>query len=197
MSDSDGEVSDEINQLPPCRFYARGECRNGNNCKFPHDDDNNSFVEPTPICKFYSKKSGCRNGSICNFRHINADGKATSHLKKTITSNRKTKLQSNNNNILCRHYLRPHGCEYGRSCRFLHKFVPVVGKLYRVDYLSIHDVDIEGDRCVCGNELTSDMYCTLLYCDHWICDYNCDRYTCTRRNGEEIEVCMICRSNYD
>lgn len=60
-------------RLSPCKFFARGMCREGAACPFPHSahDTSSSFPmirSPTQICKHFSRGS-CRNGAACSFRH--------------------------------------------------------------------------------------------------------------------------------
>jgi hypothetical protein len=45
-----------------CVFFARGSCRNGDECQFSHDKG------PLPPCSFYSAGS-CRIGNECVFSH--------------------------------------------------------------------------------------------------------------------------------
>jgi len=85
MASSNAAASDEP---PPCLFFARGKCRNGNQCPFSHttgalppcnfhvrglcrNGDACSFShlsKELPLCKFYAKGL-CRNGDACSFSH--------------------------------------------------------------------------------------------------------------------------------
>src|ERR1041385_8418806 len=57
-----------------CKYYLRGNCKNGNNCWYSHDRPLFNGKKP---CKFFFKylsrrSSGdvtCKNGDSCNFSH--------------------------------------------------------------------------------------------------------------------------------
>ena len=43
-----------------CKFFVKGNCRNGNECKFVHDKN---------ICRFYFLRGYCKRGNVCLFSH--------------------------------------------------------------------------------------------------------------------------------
>jgi hypothetical protein len=43
-----------------CNFFVKGNCRNGNECKFIHDKN---------ICRFYFLGGYCKRGNVCLFSH--------------------------------------------------------------------------------------------------------------------------------
>jgi hypothetical protein len=43
-----------------CKFFVKGNCRNGNECKFVHDKN---------ICRFYFLGGYCKRGDECLFSH--------------------------------------------------------------------------------------------------------------------------------
>ncbi|XP_065842102.1 uncharacterized protein [Oscarella lobularis] len=47
----------------PCKFFLKGNCRYGRDCKFLHDD-----AKPHKTCNFFLKGT-CRNGPDCKFLH--------------------------------------------------------------------------------------------------------------------------------
>jgi RNA exonuclease 4 len=62
---------------PPCSFWARGQCRNGTNCRFSHVPPTAAPSPPaaTPPtdsrapCLFFARGQ-CRNGDSCRFSHV-------------------------------------------------------------------------------------------------------------------------------
>jgi hypothetical protein len=47
-----------------CKFFIKGNCRDGDNCKFVHDKT---------ICRHFYLKGKCRDGDNCRFKHIAGD----------------------------------------------------------------------------------------------------------------------------
>jgi len=45
----------------PCKFYIKGNCRDGDNCKFQHVND---------VCKYFFLRDSCKKGDECKFKHI-------------------------------------------------------------------------------------------------------------------------------
>ncbi|OQV04737.1 hypothetical protein CLAIMM_09578 [Cladophialophora immunda] len=73
--------------MVPCRFFARGNCARGSECRFDHSQSLRRHHEPgtrtslradapefqvtsspKPVCKFYNRGT-CRNGSECPYLH--------------------------------------------------------------------------------------------------------------------------------
>jgi hypothetical protein len=56
----------------PCRFFAEGTCRYGDDCSFSHDvcQAQSKVCAPKPrkICRFFLA-GNCREGDACTFRH--------------------------------------------------------------------------------------------------------------------------------
>eukprot|EP01052_Picozoa_sp_SAG31_P025539 SAG31_NODE_2243_length_6102_cov_5.923205_1_plen_157_part_00 len=60
---------------PPCVFYARGQCRNGQSCRFSHQlgaaaaaSSPEPAPAPRPPCRFFAS-GACRAGNSCRFSH--------------------------------------------------------------------------------------------------------------------------------
>jgi len=55
---------------PPCSFFARGACRDGDNCRFSHDAPAVvvSGGGPPSLCSFFARGT-CREGDNCRFSH--------------------------------------------------------------------------------------------------------------------------------
>ncbi|KAL0485230.1 hypothetical protein AKO1_004231 [Acrasis kona] len=68
-----------------CKFFMMGHCREGQNCRFIHDEDQIAQIHPAAtdpehhpeiqrrsnsVCKFFLKGS-CLKGDFCNFLHEN------------------------------------------------------------------------------------------------------------------------------
>ena len=55
----------------PCKFFLRGNCRYGSQCRFKHPftDD---FEKPVDSCVFF-QRGYCRYGNTCHFRHSSGD----------------------------------------------------------------------------------------------------------------------------
>ncbi|PHZ16522.1 uncharacterized protein RHIMIDRAFT_247042 [Rhizopus microsporus ATCC 52813] len=68
----------EFVPLVPCKYYAQGYCKDGDNCTFKHDNTNDPedelcrFKHEGPrdikICQFYKTQS-CTKGDACPFSH--------------------------------------------------------------------------------------------------------------------------------
>ncbi|OIW30160.1 hypothetical protein CONLIGDRAFT_714562 [Coniochaeta ligniaria NRRL 30616] len=71
---------------PVCRFFAAGKCRNGDNCRFSHDQESQAgrvsvtIVSDTP-CKFFARGL-CQKGQSCSFAH-DPDARPTGEVKAT------------------------------------------------------------------------------------------------------------------
>ena len=57
--------------VQPCKFFLRGNCRYGSQCRFKHPLTNN-MEKPTGICVFF-QRGYCRYGNTCHFRHSSGD----------------------------------------------------------------------------------------------------------------------------
>ncbi|ORY68942.1 uncharacterized protein BCR38DRAFT_464210 [Pseudomassariella vexata] len=82
-----GENARATRPTPACRFFSRGTCRDGNNCRFSHvassetatrGPESNTATSQTDtrsrvICQFYLR-GFCRNGSTCPYAHNKDDG---------------------------------------------------------------------------------------------------------------------------
>lgn len=53
------------NSMETCRFFERGNCRNGDFCRFRHNR------ERPKVCKEYAKGNHCPFGTYCKFMHAN------------------------------------------------------------------------------------------------------------------------------
>ena len=60
-----------------CKFYVKGNCKDGNECKFEHEDG---------ICKFHFFGT-CKNGDECEFKHTAKlqNNNKKKHVKNTET----------------------------------------------------------------------------------------------------------------
>lgn len=60
----------------PCRFFAEGRCKNGDNCEFSHDSEMyrpKTLDEKNPsLCNFYDQGK-CSRGAACPFAHGNEE----------------------------------------------------------------------------------------------------------------------------
>ncbi|OAG38960.1 hypothetical protein AYO21_06838 [Fonsecaea monophora] len=63
--------------MTPCRFFARGNCARGTDCRFDHTQPlphrrasagADTPTPPKPLCRFYAR-GACRNGSDCRYPH--------------------------------------------------------------------------------------------------------------------------------
>eukprot|EP00250_Pteridium_aquilinum_P027313 c3464_g1_i1 orf=105-3227(+) len=60
--EEEGEPLDDETSL--CRYFQRGACTRGSDCRFSHD-----FTARRSVCKYFMTESGCRYGELCEFRH--------------------------------------------------------------------------------------------------------------------------------
>lgn len=51
-----------------CRFFAKGECRNGDACTFSHDFDEAS-LQQIDLCIHWASHGSCKKGDECTFQH--------------------------------------------------------------------------------------------------------------------------------
>ena len=76
MSSFSGYHPAPPNVVPVCEFFNRGNCMNGNQCRFTHivsqtaEPIASSFYQPPPpkVCSFFLKGQ-CSNGDSCRFLH--------------------------------------------------------------------------------------------------------------------------------
>jgi hypothetical protein len=76
MDQNWGAVRDALPRVrarAPCRFFAAGTCRNGDNCKFSHDQQVGaaqvaSNGGPKKPCRFFAR-GVCQKGDSCSFAH--------------------------------------------------------------------------------------------------------------------------------
>ena len=61
--DSHGDSGQEVQH---CRFFLRGTCRYGSDCRFSHDIDISRRAPQA--CRYY-RQGRCRNGNDCRFSH--------------------------------------------------------------------------------------------------------------------------------
>ena len=85
----------------PCRFFQRGHCREGDECRFRHDTGEQAAAKPKAQCKFFAQGK-CNRGSDCKFAHD-----ANAPLVETPRP-------------VCKFFSSPSGCLNGELCKFLH-----------------------------------------------------------------------------
>ncbi|MCO5563609.1 hypothetical protein L7F22_017256 [Adiantum nelumboides] len=61
MDEEDESLDDELSL---CRYFQRGACMRGSDCRFAHD-----FTAKRSVCKYFMTEHGCRYGELCEFRH--------------------------------------------------------------------------------------------------------------------------------
>ncbi len=69
-----------------CNFFVKGNCRNGNECKFIHDKN---------ICRFHFLGGYCKRGNTCLFSHefiIKCVGKNDSSVRRNHNKTSMKKL---------------------------------------------------------------------------------------------------------
>ncbi|KAH7425191.1 hypothetical protein KP509_11G043600 [Ceratopteris richardii] len=60
------EENDEVeeDQVSLCRYFQRGMCFRGSDCRYSHD-----LMARRSVCKYFMTETGCRYGERCDFRH--------------------------------------------------------------------------------------------------------------------------------
>ena len=82
-----------VKTVQPCKFFLRGNCRFGNQCRFKHPYTNDSEKQ-TEICVFF-QRGYCRYGNSCHFRHdIGSE-------VFQVSSDQQGEKVNNNNNERC------------------------------------------------------------------------------------------------
>ena len=59
-----------------CKFFVKGNCKDGNNCKYLHDKN---------VCRYFFLNGKCRDGDKCNFKHVKNENNHKRHKKKKNT----------------------------------------------------------------------------------------------------------------
>lgn len=69
-----------MNNSQVCKFFIKGNCNHGDNCKYIHDET---------ICKNYYLNGSCNNKNNCKFKHtVTIDSKINKkHKKKLVKKN--------------------------------------------------------------------------------------------------------------
>mmetsp|Transcript_12324 Transcript_12324/g.39678 ORF Transcript_12324/g.39678 Transcript_12324/m.39678 type:complete len:350 (+) Transcript_12324:574-1623(+) len=96
---------------PPCSFFARGACRNGDQCRFSHAAPAAAGTPPSPAkqaapCSFFAR-GACANAN-CRFSHA-APPPPVVVVGRQVSSGR----------ALCSFFARG-ACRDGDACRFSH-----------------------------------------------------------------------------
>jgi hypothetical protein len=91
-----------------CHFFARGVCKNGDSCKFVHQQDVSSQKSSHPAA---SQSSWCVQSRPS--RSLPNDSGISEQVSPRETSDTCT-------TVPCRFFLRPEGCQ-NASCTFLHE----------------------------------------------------------------------------
>ncbi|CAO3590310.1 unnamed protein product [Absidia cylindrospora] len=113
-----------------CRYYARGNCEQGDNCTFKHDGKQN-----LTLCKFY-KSGSCENGAECSFSHdlelepcrfffVRGSCDAGEHCPFShapLTDDSRKELHKMTGP--CRFYHFKGFCSQGDECLFAHTEIP-------------------------------------------------------------------------
>ena len=69
------------NSSKKCKYFASGNCRNGSNCRFSHDDSTKKATEVTPL-----NKGGRGSQSSNKRRHVGPTSATTSEADKSSSS---------------------------------------------------------------------------------------------------------------
>lgn len=77
-----------------CRFFAKGECRNGDACTFSHDFDEAS-LQQIDLCIHWASHGSCKKGDECTFQHD--FDREDPEVKKKRFSRRRTAAASGRN----------------------------------------------------------------------------------------------------
>ncbi|KAI9138105.1 hypothetical protein BKA69DRAFT_1177641 [Paraphysoderma sedebokerense] len=93
----------------PCKFFASGSCRYGNDCRFSHDNNSQpsyshsrsfapsssstSYRQTPEPCRFF-KQGSCRYGNQCRYFHDMSTGGPTDPLLQRQTGARKLPVNS-------------------------------------------------------------------------------------------------------
>eukprot|EP01060_Flectonema_neradi_P040367 TRINITY_DN915_c4_g1_i1.p1 TRINITY_DN915_c4_g1~~TRINITY_DN915_c4_g1_i1.p1 ORF type:complete len:319 (+),score=67.85 TRINITY_DN915_c4_g1_i1:60-959(+) len=88
--------------MPICKYYAKGNCKKGEDCSFTHVDNK---VMDVRICKSYAK-GHCKYGNKCRFAHVDADDDGDDD-------------EDYHGNNICKFYANGY-CKHGDNCRFDH-----------------------------------------------------------------------------
>ncbi|ORZ06892.1 hypothetical protein BCR42DRAFT_336693, partial [Absidia repens] len=113
-----------------CRYYARGNCEQGDTCTFKHDGKQN-----LTLCKFY-KSGSCENGAECSFSHdlelepcrfffVRGSCDAGEHCPFShapLTDDSRKELHKMTGP--CRFYHFKGYCSQGNECLFAHTEIP-------------------------------------------------------------------------
>eukprot|EP00475_Leptophrys_vorax_P034832 TRINITY_DN5675_c0_g1_i2.p1 TRINITY_DN5675_c0_g1~~TRINITY_DN5675_c0_g1_i2.p1 ORF type:complete len:288 (-),score=98.84 TRINITY_DN5675_c0_g1_i2:191-1054(-) len=108
-SEESEEEEEEEEEVPVCKFFLKGKCKNGAQCQFKHqreeeedpeadsdgasDDHARSRVtqRSTPVCKFFGSRSGCKAGDGCKFSHPGAEIVSDKNKNKSDEQDNKKK----------------------------------------------------------------------------------------------------------
>lgn len=112
----------EMNVRKPCKFYAQGQCKNGNQCKYAHESTSvGNFLTTQPTkknkpCSYFSAGT-CKKGDECPFSHVVKPIKTC--LCSKHDGNTVTKDDCPQHGI-CQHFVRG-TCKFGTKCRLQHR----------------------------------------------------------------------------
>ncbi|KAI8910206.1 hypothetical protein EDD86DRAFT_204773 [Gorgonomyces haynaldii] len=188
----------------PCRFYALGQCRNGRNCTFSHEDS------ASTICQFYVQ-GNCRFGNRCELKHIKPKQQKEDRKLEapkivkpvTVVFDQEDKRQP-----LCP-FEQKGECRMGSRCKYLHGGIvckicqkPCIHPQATAQEIQAHESqctriqeksDVECSICLEPIGKKKDPRFGLLECDHCAC-LECIRKWRGHEQMNTSKQCPICRT---
>ena len=110
----------------PCKWFAKGSCRDGASCLFAHAATGGGGAAPghgggggesTAVCRWHAK-GGCRDGARCRYLHPESGGPIGAGWPRSPTGGGGNKVTTP-----CQWETRG-GCKSRATCPYLHKRPP-------------------------------------------------------------------------
>ena len=111
-----------------CIFWLKGQCKNGDNCNYLHED----IPDKYPECPY---GINCTKQPGCPFKHIKREQKECHAYNSGYCSHGKQCKDLHNRKNICLNYLLGF-CPEGPNCQFYHFKTMITPGQDNLDYLS-------------------------------------------------------------